>query len=52
MGEVSVQIEMEGRTITGRAASTDVIEASARAFLNGLNRMAAFKPKAKAEEAV
>jgi 2-isopropylmalate synthase len=52
MGEVSVQIEMDGRTITGRAASTDVIEASARAFLNGLNRMAAFKPKAKAEEAV
>jgi 2-isopropylmalate synthase len=51
MGEVSVQLEMDGRTVTGRAASTDVIEASARAYIDGLNRLAAFKPKPKAEGA-
>ncbi len=50
MGEVSVQLEIEGRTVTGRAASTDVIEASARAYIDGLNRLASFKPKVKAEE--
>jgi 2-isopropylmalate synthase len=49
MGEVSVQLEIGGRTVTGRAASTDVIEASARAYIDGLNRLAAFKPKPKAE---
>jgi 2-isopropylmalate synthase len=51
MGEVSMQLELDGRTITGRAASTDVIEASARAYIDGLNRLAAFRPKPKAEGA-
>jgi 2-isopropylmalate synthase len=51
MGEVSVQLEMDGRTVTGRAASTDVIEASARAYIDGLNRLAALQPKPKAEGA-
>lgn len=40
MGEVTVQLEEDGRKVVGRAASTDVIEASARAFLDGLNRLA------------
>ena len=41
LGEVMVQLEADGRRVSGRAASTDVIEASARAFLDGLNRLAA-----------
>jgi 2-isopropylmalate synthase len=38
MGEVLVQIEHRKRTFTGRAASTDVIEASAKAYLNAVNQ--------------
>ena len=41
MGEVTVQLEDRGRRVMGRGASTDVIEASAKAFVDGLNRLAA-----------
>lgn len=40
MGEVTVQLEKGERRVLGRGASTDVIEASAKAYLDGLNRMA------------
>jgi 2-isopropylmalate synthase len=40
MGEVSVHLVDGARKVLGRAASTDVIDASARAFLDGLNRLA------------
>ncbi len=40
LGEVTVQLEESGRKVVGRGASTDVIEASARAFLDGLNKLA------------
>jgi 2-isopropylmalate synthase len=40
MGEVTVQLEEGDRKVVGRGASTDVIEASARAYLNGLNKFA------------
>ena len=39
MGEVTVHLEVGGRKILGRGASTDVIEASAKAYVDGLNRM-------------
>jgi 2-isopropylmalate synthase len=39
MGEVTIQLVEEGHKALGRAASTDVIEASARAFIDGLNRL-------------
>ena len=39
LGEVSVQCDFgNGRLINGKGASTDVIEASARAYLNAVNR--------------
>ena len=38
-GEVAVEIENSGHTFHGRALSTDIIEASARAYLNALNRL-------------
>jgi len=42
MGEVMVRLEpTKGPAVTGRGASTDIIEASARAFLDGLNRIVA-----------
>ena len=40
MGEVTVQLEQEGRKVVGRGASTDVIEASAKAYIDGLNKLA------------
>jgi 2-isopropylmalate synthase len=38
-GEVTIRIEQDGRTYTGRAADTDIIVASARAYMSALNRM-------------
>lgn len=46
MGEVTVQLEEDGRRVMGRGASTDVVEASARAFINGLNQLAPRKGSA------
>jgi 2-isopropylmalate synthase len=39
-GEASIEAEANGRTIRGRAVSTDIIEASALAFLQVINRIA------------
>lgn len=38
-GEVTVRIEEGGLTILGRGASTDIIEASAKAYLHAINRL-------------
>jgi len=40
MGEVTVLLEEGGRKVMGRGASTDVIEASAKAYIDGLNKLA------------
>jgi 2-isopropylmalate synthase len=40
MGEVTVQLEESGQKVVGRGASTDVIEASAKAYIDGLNQLA------------
>jgi 2-isopropylmalate synthase len=40
LGEVTAQLEEGGRKVVGRGASTDVIEASAKAYIDGLNRLA------------
>jgi 2-isopropylmalate synthase len=40
MGEVTAQLEQDGRKVVGRGASTDVIEASAKAYVDGLNQLA------------
>jgi len=45
MGEVTVQLDENGRKVVGRAASTDVIEASARAYIDGLNKLANLESK-------
>jgi 2-isopropylmalate synthase len=39
LGEVSMKVEFDGVVVSGKGASTDVIEASARAYLNALNRV-------------
>ncbi|MBA7648952.1 2-isopropylmalate synthase [subsurface metagenome] len=38
IGEVSVSIKIQGKTFISRAASTDILEASARAYMNAINR--------------
>jgi 2-isopropylmalate synthase len=40
IGEVHVKVQFDGSAASGKAASTDVIEASARAYLNAVNRVA------------
>jgi 2-isopropylmalate synthase len=40
MGEVSLSVRADGFQQTGRAASTDILEASARAYLVAVNRIA------------
>ena len=39
LGEATVRVRRNGEEAVGRAASTDVIEASARAYLNAINRL-------------
>ncbi|MBA7643389.1 2-isopropylmalate synthase [subsurface metagenome] len=41
IGEVLIRIESEGITYTGRGADTDIIVASAKAYMNALNRLLA-----------
>jgi 2-isopropylmalate synthase len=38
LGDVIVQLEADGMRVSGRGVSTDVVEASARAFLSALNK--------------
>jgi 2-isopropylmalate synthase len=38
LGDVVVQLDVEGRRVTGRGVATDVVEASARAYLAAINR--------------
>ncbi|MEY4166388.1 MAG: hypothetical protein RIR52_212, partial [Acidobacteriota bacterium] len=38
VGEVFVHVEFGGTSYTGKAASTDIIDASARAYLNAVNK--------------
>ncbi len=37
-GEVSLELEIEGKSYSGKGVSTDIIEASAKAYINALNR--------------
>ncbi|MDU4961035.1 MAG: 2-isopropylmalate synthase [Sporomusaceae bacterium] len=39
LGEATVRIERDGKSFSGRGLSTDVVEASARAYVNAINKM-------------
>ncbi len=54
LGEATVRITEDGRTFIGRGISTDIIEASAKAYIDAINRMVSAQdkgqpPKVKAE---
>lgn len=48
-GEVTVRVEEGGVIIMGRGASTDIIEASAKAYLNALNKLTQARKRKKKE---
>ncbi|MBS0661518.1 MAG: 2-isopropylmalate synthase, partial [Verrucomicrobia bacterium] len=49
LGEVMLKVDFgDGRVVTGKGASTDVVEASARAYLNAVGRVVGPQPRAAA----
>ncbi|MHC4693096.1 MAG: alpha-isopropylmalate synthase regulatory domain-containing protein, partial [Planctomycetota bacterium] len=47
LGEATVRISEDGRSFVGRGISTDIIEASAKAYVDAINRMVAAQEKGK-----
>jgi len=48
LGEVTLKVDFgNGQLITGKGASTDVVEASARAYVNAINRAEVMKGRVK-----
>ena len=45
LGEATVRITEDGRTFIGRGISTDIIEASAKAYVDAINRMVSAQSK-------
>jgi 2-isopropylmalate synthase len=43
-GEVTVRVDVDGRTFVGRSADTDIVVASAKALMNALNRAMSYMP--------
>ncbi|MGQ9683123.1 MAG: 2-isopropylmalate synthase [Anaerolineae bacterium] len=43
IGEVTIKIRSDGQVFTGRGADTDIIVASAKAYMNALNRLIAIQ---------
>jgi len=51
LGEVSILVECNGMRVSGRAASTDILEASAQAYILAINKIAALQNgRRKSEE--
>jgi 2-isopropylmalate synthase len=46
IGDVTIRIELQGDTFVGRGSDTDIIVASAKAYMNALNRSLAANPNA------
>ena len=51
VGEVMIQVEVDGRTVIGRAASTDLNIAATRAYIDAVNRAVWMSSGQKAEQA-
>ena len=43
LGDVTIRIEKDGKTYVGRGSDTDIIVASAKAYMNSLNRLLAIE---------
>ncbi|MGH9223810.1 MAG: 2-isopropylmalate synthase [Acidimicrobiales bacterium] len=51
LGDVIIQVEAEGVKVSGRGVSTDVVEASARAYLNAVNKVIRIRGRAEPRHA-
>jgi 2-isopropylmalate synthase len=47
IGEVFIRIESEGVSYSGRGSDTDIVVSSAKAYMNALNRLLAFRTNSK-----
>jgi 2-isopropylmalate synthase len=52
LGDVIIQLEADGVKVSGRGLSTDVVEASARAYLNAVNKVVRVRARAEARRRV
>jgi 2-isopropylmalate synthase len=43
IGDVTIRIDQDGQSYVGRGSDTDIIVASARAYMNALNRLLAIE---------
>jgi 2-isopropylmalate synthase len=50
LGDVVVQLEAEGYKASGRGVATDVVEASARAYLNAVNKIVRLRERGEHRE--
>ncbi|MBM3671959.1 MAG: 2-isopropylmalate synthase [Actinobacteria bacterium] len=52
LGDVVVQLDADGAKVSGRGLATDVVEASARAYLNAVNKLVRLRDRGPRERAV
>ncbi|MFM8303511.1 MAG: alpha-isopropylmalate synthase regulatory domain-containing protein, partial [Actinomycetota bacterium] len=52
LGDVVIQLEADGRAASGRGVSTDIVEASARAYLSAVNKLVRARGEAPRERTV
>jgi 2-isopropylmalate synthase len=52
LGAVVVQVDSDGMKVTGRGVATDVVEASARAYLNAVNKVVRLRERGDVREPV
>jgi 2-isopropylmalate synthase len=50
LGDVVVQLDVDGIKVSGRGVSTDVVEASARAYLNAVNKVVRLRERPEPRE--
>lgn len=51
MGEVTLRMRDDGHIVTGRGASTDIVEASAKAYIDALNKLTAWRKRTENDNA-
>jgi 2-isopropylmalate synthase len=49
--EVSVRLDENGKTVTGRGSDTDTMVASARAYVSALNKLSIKRDRVHAQDA-
>jgi 2-isopropylmalate synthase len=52
LGAVVVQVDTDGLKVTGRGVATDVVEASARAYLNAVNKVVRLRERGDVREPI